>query len=94
MTSTKFVKYYAEKTGVSKAKAKEAMNILEAVLVSYLKEAESGDKVKVADVTYKIVTVPERSGVDHLHGTGEWVVPEHDAVRVSVSKDIKAAVAF
>ena len=92
MTSSKFVKHFASKAGLSQAKAKEVLKALEDATISYLSETSVGESVKVADVTYKVVNVPERTGTDYLHGTGQWTVPTHNTVRVSASKTIKSAV--
>lgn len=92
MTSSKFVKHFAETADISQVKAKEFLKALEAATVSYLSEMEVGDSVKVADVTYKVVEVPERSGVDHLRGTGAWTKPAHNTVRPYVSPSIKESV--
>lgn len=92
MTSSKFVKHFAATADISQVKAKEFLKALESAVISYLGEAEVGDSVKVADVTYKVVEVPERSGVDHLHGTGTWTKPAHNTVRPYVSSAIKESV--
>ena len=92
MTSSTFVKHFAETADISQVKAKEFLKALEAATVSYLAEMEVGDSVKVADVTYKAVEVPERSGVDHLRGTGAWCKPAHNTVRPYVSPSIKESV--
>lgn len=92
MTSSKFVKHFAETADISQVKAKEFLKALEAATISYLSTLDVGDSVKVADVTYKVAEVPERSGVDHLHGTGTWTKPAHNTVRPYVSSSIKESV--
>lgn len=92
MTSTSFMKHFATEAGISQTKAKEVLSVLDSALKSYIKGMESGDSVKVMDTTYKVVTVPERSGVNYLQGGSTWTKPEHDTVKVSVSNAIKEVV--
>ena len=92
MTSTNFMKHFASEAGISQTKAKEILSTLDSALKSYIKSMESGDSVKVMDTTYKVVTVPERTGVNHLQGGTTWTKPEHDTVKVSVSNAIKEVV--
>lgn len=92
MTSTKFIKHFASEAGLSQNKAREILSSLDDAIKSYLKTMESGDSVKVVDTTYKIVTVPARSGVAPINGGVAWTSPEHDTVKAYVSKSVKDAV--
>lgn len=88
MTSTNFMKYFAEETGLSQAKAKEILSYLDKSIKSYLSQMQVGETVKVADITYKLIDVPERSGVSAFNGEA-WVSPAHKTVKVTATKAMK-----
>lgn len=90
MTTVNFMKYFAKSAGISQADARAFLTALDAAIKSYVtNEMKSGDSVKVCDVMYKVDTIPERSGVDYLHGTGTWTKPEHDIVRTKPTKALR-----
>ena len=92
MTNSTFVNHLATSLGISKRAAKNMCDAFEGALKGYISNMSEGDSVKVADVNYKMVRVPEKSGVDYLHGGSTWVKPEHNVLKVSVAKTLKAEV--
>lgn len=91
MTSVKFYEVMAETLGVSKARAKEDTARFEEAIKAAVATLGADESIKIADVTFKCVTIPERSGTSGFSGE-PWTSPEHNTIRVYVSDSIKELV--
>lgn len=84
MTNTFFINALAENLGKSKRETREFMVAFEKTLKEFLVK----DKFKVADLTFSLKDVAERTGRNIQ--TGEpLVIPAHKRLCVKPSKEIK-----
>lgn len=98
MTSKSFIEFASTHLSISKAEVTRMCKAIDEARDAYLATMQSGDTVKVNDVTYTVKTVGERTGtVKAATLRGEpnpafgktWTVPEHDEVVVRIPKSMK-----
>ncbi len=91
MTNTNFMKYFANRAGISQKMAHDMLMALEDSAKAYLKEMDAGTSVKVADIILSRVTIPAMSGTSPLDGK-PWESPEHDVVKAKAASSLKKCI--
>ena len=90
MTKAELVSAIADKAGLNRAQAKEA---LDAFIASVSTSLKAGDEVRLVGFG-SFVPVKRAAGVARNPRTGEsMTIPAHKAVKISASSTLKKAVA-